>query len=404
MPTGVVKMFQVEKGFGFITPDNGDSDVFVHQSKIVGSGFRYLLPGEPVEFDTEHDEKKDRQQAINVRPPAGRQRGIVKKFDHFKGFGFITPDSGAADLFFHHSSILSYKKAGRLTAEEGEAVWFEVEPGGKGDQAVRVKREDSRQPLLRFADMGKEEDWLSLLATKAETESWQHSVKPDTYTQFPILRSYLMHTFSRLEQEDREATGKKIAVGRDGNRPVACFNTGLVTPNQEEIFALFSGKPSSDDGRNWRLAGFHAASDHRMLGKFEALPELVNYFDDPRVLLYDRRRELYIDIDHVLDDNIYRFPQQLQDEKFLARQSLVAAKTQTQQRVYRNYKTAVPQFHRGEVQLLLPLCLIKPGIADLALVVSTREDQYRGDTILTLDMAYSNARLLCRPDSDWLKP
>jgi hypothetical protein len=52
----------------------------------------------------------------------------------------------------------------------------------------------------------------------------------------------------------------------------------------------------------------------------------------------------------------------------------------------------------------LPLCLLKPSVADLALVVSTKEGQYRGDTILTLDMAYSNARLLCRPDSDWLKP
>jgi cold shock CspA family protein len=404
---GKVSNYNLEKGFGWITPEGvAQPSVFVHHTQIVGDGFRYLLVDEPVEFEVVENTQKDRLEAANVRPPEGRKKGKVEKFDHAKGFGFIKPDDGTEDIFFHHSSILAYTKTGRLTAEEDEVVWFDVQLSKDGrSKAVRVKRQDSRPPLLRFADMGKEEDWLSALAAKAEKESWQHSVRPNKYTKFPILKSYLMYTFARLEQEDLEAVGKKIAMGRDGNRPVACFNTGLVTTNQEEILALFSSKPSSGDGRNWKLEGFHAISDHKLLGKFDTFPpELVNYFDDPSVLLYDRRRELYIDIDHVLDDNISRFPKELQDQKFLARQSLVAAKAQTQQRVYRNYKTAVPQFYRGEVQLLLPLCLMEPGVADLALVVSTKEGQYRGDTILTLDMAYSNARLLCRPDSDWLKP
>ena len=403
---GKVKSYSVDRGYGIIAPDDpGLPEVFVHHSRIVGDGFRHLLAGEPVEYGTVWNAAKERLEAVDVRPAPGRKRGVVKRFDHFKGFGFIAPEGGGVDVFFHHSNILSYAKTGRLTAEEGEVVWFETEPGSDGrPKGVRVKRQDARPPLFRFADMGREDDWLPALAAKAEPESWQHSVRPDRFTEYPILKSYLLYTFARLEQEDREAAGRKIAIGRDGNRRVACFNTGLVTPNQEEIFALFGGKPSREDGRSWKLVGFHAASDHKMLGKFDVLPELVSYFDDPKVLLYDRRRELYIDIDHVLDDNIHRFPAELQREKFLARQSLVAAKAQTQQRVYRNYHTAVPQFHRGEVQLLLPLCLMKPSVADLALVVSTKEGQYRGDTILTLDMAYSNARLLCRPDSDWLKP
>jgi uncharacterized protein DUF3825 len=87
----------------------------------------------------------------------------------------------------------------------------------------------------------------------------------------------------------------------------------------------------------WTLSTYLIMLAVLMWREFDALPELVSYFDDPKVLLYDRRRELYIDIDHILDDNIHRFPVELQGQKFLARQSLVAAKAQTQQRVYRNY-------------------------------------------------------------------
>jgi hypothetical protein len=58
------------------------------------------------------------------------------------------------------------------------------------------------------------------------------------------------------------------------------------------------------------------------------------------------------------------------------------------------------------VQLLLPICLENPARADLALVVAKNEagNAYRGSTVLTLDMAYNNARLLARPDTEWLQP
>ena len=66
MAQGTVKWFNAEKGFGFIAPDDGSSDVFVHYSEIQGSGFRTLEENQKVEFDVTQGPKGP--QAENVRP------------------------------------------------------------------------------------------------------------------------------------------------------------------------------------------------------------------------------------------------------------------------------------------------------------------------------------------------
>jgi len=66
MATGTVKWFNDEKGFGFITPDEGGKDFFVHHTAIAGEGYRSLAEGSKVSFDPESGAKGP--QAANVAP------------------------------------------------------------------------------------------------------------------------------------------------------------------------------------------------------------------------------------------------------------------------------------------------------------------------------------------------
>jgi CspA family cold shock protein len=65
MATGTVKWFNESKGFGFISPEDGSSDVFVHFSAIASSGFRTLAEGQKVTYDVENGPKGP--QAANVQ-------------------------------------------------------------------------------------------------------------------------------------------------------------------------------------------------------------------------------------------------------------------------------------------------------------------------------------------------
>jgi cold shock protein len=65
MATGTVKWFSDEKGFGFITPDEGDKDLFVHHTGINGEGYRSLQEGSKVSYDAEQGDKGPK--AVNVQ-------------------------------------------------------------------------------------------------------------------------------------------------------------------------------------------------------------------------------------------------------------------------------------------------------------------------------------------------
>lgn len=122
--------------------------------------------------------------------------------------------------------------------------------------------------------------------------------------------------------------------------------------------------------------------------------------------MLDVRKDFRVNIEHIVAETPReRFPEPFRSMDGYALQTVLKGSIDNaRERVRRSYKTAVPQYYQGQIQLLLPLCLSDPRRADLALVVERHATFYRAATCLSLDMAYNNARQLARPDRDWLQP
>lgn len=248
--------------------------------------------------------------------------------------------------------------------------------------------------LYDFAFLKDFDQRLDELAALAEDEDWDYQSAAVDRSK-PILYNYIRYTYSRLAEEG------KIQLSADGQNTV--FNTGLVTQSQEPIYALFC-KNSIPDRQNWFLQKWARKGEYDLV-RFDQLPEMAHYFDNPASLVYDCSRELRANVEHIIDENKDRFPEPYAGMDNYALQTfLKGAIDNAVERVRRNYKTAIPQYYRGKIQLLLPLCLGNPQKAELALVAEDHEAFYRASTCLTLDMAYNNARQLARPDRDWLEP
>ena len=391
---GKVGFFHAKKLFGKIVPENGQEEIFVHISNVTTPGARSLVEGEPLEFDVVDTPQGPK--ALNVERLEARFLGTVEFFAKKKGFGRLISDDGDVEVFVHYSQIVTHRSFKSL--DEGERVEFSMGKTPEGKiQAIRVTT-DARMPLERFAVLPRFDERLSDLAGLALPENWDYRYTK-TDRPLPVLWSYVHYTFRRLEQEG------KISYSHDPerNQKMAAFNTGLVTRYYEPIFAVLHENRVEDGASPFVLIGFFTESQHPMT-LFSDHPETADYFTDPVELLYDRRMKLVKKVDHIIEDRLDRFPPKYQEHPERLPGALSMAVDRAVQRVHRNYKTAIPQFNRGKIQLLLPLCLDDPVKADMALVVGREGNVYKGHTVLTLDMAYNNARLLTRPDDEWLVP
>ncbi|WP_407404305.1 DUF3825 domain-containing protein [Sodaliphilus sp.] len=276
---------------------------------------------------------------------------------------------------------------------------------------------------------------IETLKNMALPERWTYSVEDESYPN-PILAKYLKWTFVKLMREN------KILYSNE----YAAFNTGLVDKFYKPIYAVFD--KNKYNKQPWHFIDFCVAGSsniaaRKLTDNFSKLPERASYIQNYDDVIYDTSLPVDVNWEHIILENIDRMPTELLrhvcsgsfevlDPSMINKSdkinyynklrcvlesnpmrlsiisSMMSMAVETaKHRVAWNYKTAIPVYYPTDdsVHLILPLALNinEPEEISIALVMTkTPSRRYRAVTIFTLDMAYSNARLVTKPSSDWL--
>ncbi len=155
----VVKWYNPDKGFGFVTLADGSGDAFLHVSVVERAGHGSIPPGASIEVRASAGPKGsqvteilsvDTSTALQEQPRRPRpdrpafasdqttveELGTVKWYNAAKGFGFIAPDLGGKDIFVHASAL---ERSGVISLADEQRVAVDVAEGRKGREVVRLR-------------------------------------------------------------------------------------------------------------------------------------------------------------------------------------------------------------------------------------------------------------------------
>lgn len=255
--------------------------------------------------------------------------------------------------------------------------------------------------LKRFAVLGNSrasdfERKLDYLIRIAEKEDWDHT-DVDTGYQNSTIFYYIIHTFDRCFDQN------KIFI--DSSCENAFFNTGLMDSQGNEIFGHFiksiffnSNDPSSN---YWYLKAFLKSNDKEFVRVCKQRPGTPTYFDNYNELYFDPSLNIEINFDHIYEDNFDRLPDSLKSlDKETARLVFDGFLSFTKKKIMRNNRIPVPQFYDNKITFLIPVKVFDKDYVIIAL--EKINDQYIANTVLTMGMAYNCARLITKPESNWL--
>ncbi len=291
---------------------------------------------------------------------------------------------------------------------------------------------------IYFSDFEKSMEELAFLARK---EKWCYHNSKDKHI---ILKIYLQYTFYQIYSQ------KKIAV--DQKTGYCCFNTGLKSPEYEDIYAVLRKNVSKDIEQDYLFEGF-SLSGSQGLGKiivehFNPLPSKATFITGNDDLIFNTSADIHTDIHHILIDNLDRFPFSflenmtlpfveerkillkiekernpfVKDKLFsklesmieknevlfsLLRVSLTSSIQKAIRMVQYDYRNALPSFFptRNVMSMMLPLKFTSQDEVEAVLLIEkTPSGNYQGQTILTLKQCYVNARLISPLENTFLDP
>ena len=409
-----IKFFKPQENWGKLNVEGQSKDLYFNVNNVTGE-LLFLInhnkfQDEPVIFELGDSERRQgEKEAKNIRLDLTRRKvGHVFSYDQERGIGNLEEYHSKQKVFFHHSGILRDRVDKFERIEVGEPVVFSLGNNDKGVCAIEISKIDKRYFIEEFANFQDLRQSLGSLKQLAEAENWDYLGNPTKGT--PVLFSYFNQTCQRVVNQNKVAKGKSSKDGKE----YAYFNTCLVTPQQDEIFAYYIKNAGFTVLKEWGIQEpewmFLEFNTEQSVYRryFTEVPEIATYFSEAEVadLIFDTRTPIIPDRDHLLKRKLRIESERirnLDDDAFI--EEIKDAIELAKRRIKRNYKTAIPHFYDNRIQFLLPLCFrSNKALAVAALVVNKNENIHEAHTILSLDQAYNNARLLAKPDREWLNP
>lgn len=246
---------------------------------------------------------------------------------------------------------------------------------------------------------------LDELAKLALPEPWRfkntgHATKnADT----PILERYIHSIYKKqVIDYNNEKNPEQAAKFFHVENEHACFHTGLYTRRYKPIYACFDRNKKRNSTLYWHFKGFFDEMAP-WLRYISPLPKKPSYYMTQYGVNYNPEWSIRVNVDHILGDeeNLSRIPAEIREAQNLPLLLETAVELARRKAVVEP-SIVVPQGYQGRVQYLLPICLTDMEQPDLAMTLTIMDGYYLGNTCLTLEMAYLNARLLSRPVAHWL--
>lgn len=307
----------------------------------------------------------------------------------------------ATEEILEQETILEETIQTEANTEIEEVIEEIVEPAVIEETVINEVVETVEEPtntctLFEFACCGSDEffnNQIEKVAIMAEQEVWSSKENGEK----DILKNYIFDTFDRCYELD--------IIELSDDEMWCCFNTGLMTMSGQSIFGLFT-ENVRDDEQDWLFMGFKTESDKAILDHFTRFPVVATYTDNNSDYYFNTNQDITLNVENILEENFESYPEEAKKlGKEILKSLMMNAFETTKKKVKRNARLAVPHFSNNKLGYLMPITIPVADNKYLTMALEVEKmalGNYSANTVSTKESAYSKARVVMKPESNWL--
>lgn len=393
---GKVTYYEPQYGTGIIHSNTDKEFYFFKDEQFLKKDFT-VYDGMVLSFETEDVEHE--LVAKNIKPSVHILKGIVSLINLKRDLIYITTANGIVYWSKHSNCIVTQR--GRAV-QLYDQVQFNVWRGEhKVCRAINVLC-DNRFALSRFCRYIYMKNICDDIVAIAQPENWNYTnLETDDS---PLLVNYIIHTFENSIKQDL------ISYYINDSKTYACayFNTGLVSKMNQDVIMVFSKKIKNAESwktpENWKYSLCSDADANIIINSNNGLRAPV-YKSQRGYNTFDTNIAVTINFESTIAHVFHLLPKEMivkgKEYSIAAVNSAIANSLQ----LIRDGKiTPEKKYYHNDIEFIAPLYYKQKQLPLAVLIKRLSANEYIANTLIPLDKAYKNARLLGAIKSEWLKP